>query len=59
MEAEGGALKAGPIPPEKGAKYNSRCRAGTLIRSVEVGELGSVRLSPRPSWAYSYRQTLS
>ena len=58
MEAEGGALKAGPVPPEKGAKYNSRCRPGMLIRPGKVVEPGSDRLSPKPWWAYSYRRVL-
>lgn len=65
MEAKGGALKAGPAAPEKGAKYNSRCRPGTLIRPSKVVEPASDRLSPKPWWAYSYcrvrgdRQTMS
>lgn len=52
MEAEGGALKAGSVPPEKGAKYNSRCRPEPLIRA---GEPGPGSLGPAP-WAYSHRR---
>lgn len=55
MEAEGGALKVGSVPPEKGAKYNSRCRPEPLIRAggaVEPGP-GSLGLA---LWAYSHRR---
>lgn len=56
MEAEGSALKTGAVPPEKGAKYSSRCRPGTLIRAGEAVEPGPDSHSPTPWWAYSYRQ---
>ena len=56
MEAKGGALKAGAVRPEKGAKYSSRCRPDTLIRTSKAVEAGSDGLSPTPQWAYSYRR---
>lgn len=65
MEAWGGTLKAGPVPPEKGAKYSSRCRPDTSIRISEAFEPGPDSHSPISRWAYSYhrlrkgRQTMS
>jgi hypothetical protein len=58
MEARGGALKAGSVPPEKGAKYSSRCRRDTLIRVGVVFEFSPDSYSPTLRWAYSYRRVL-